>query len=142
MVLGAALSTTTGEFSAADETAPPDTARIQAALDRCAGTGRAVMLAPGFGNGDNAFLSGPLTLGSREVLLSVPHYSFGWQASYRLEKPVPMPKGSQLHCLPHFDNSAKNPSNPDPKRHIYWGDQTWEEMMIGWIDYYVDNEKP
>jgi polygalacturonase len=69
MVLGAAFSTTTGEFSAADETAPPDTARIQAALDRCAGTGRAVMLAPGFGNGDNAFLSGPLTIGSREVLL-------------------------------------------------------------------------
>ncbi len=69
MVLGAALSTTTGEFSTADETTPPDTARIQAALDRCAGSGRAVMLAPGFGNGSNAFLSGPLTIGSREVLL-------------------------------------------------------------------------
>jgi polygalacturonase len=69
MVLGAALSTTTGEFSTADETTPPDTGRIQAALDRCAGTGRAVMLAPGFGNGSNAFLSGPLTIQSREVLL-------------------------------------------------------------------------
>jgi polygalacturonase len=69
IVLGAALSTTTGEFAAADETTPPDTGRIQAALDRCAGTGRAVVLAPGFGNGNNAFLSGPLTIGSREVLL-------------------------------------------------------------------------
>jgi polygalacturonase len=67
-VLGAALSTTTGEFSTADETTPPDTGRIQAALDRCAGTGRAVMLAPGFG-GNNAFLSGPLTIGGGEVLL-------------------------------------------------------------------------
>src|ERR1700728_1947322 len=69
IILGAALSTTTGEFSTADETAPPDTGRIQAALDRCAGTGRAVVLAPGFGNSNNAFLSGPLTIGSREVLL-------------------------------------------------------------------------
>jgi polygalacturonase len=68
-VLGAALATTTGEFSTADETTPPDTGRIQAALDRCAGTGRAVMLAPGFGNGSNAFLSGPLTIQRREVLL-------------------------------------------------------------------------
>jgi polygalacturonase len=69
LILGAALSTTTGEFSTADETNPPDTGRIQTALDRCAGTGRAVMLAPGFGSGNNAFLSGPLTIGRREVLL-------------------------------------------------------------------------
>jgi polygalacturonase len=69
IILGAALSTTTGEFSAADETTPPDTGRIQAALNRCAGTGRAVVLATGFGNGNNAFLSGPLTIGRREVLL-------------------------------------------------------------------------
>jgi polygalacturonase len=68
-VLGAALSTTTGEFSITDETTPPDTARIQAALDRCSGTGRAVMLAPDTGNGNNAFLSGPLTIQRREVLL-------------------------------------------------------------------------
>src|SRR5207302_7176863 len=44
-----------------------------------------------------------------EVLLSVPRYDFGWQASYRLEKPYPMPQGSKLHCVAHFDNSAKNP---------------------------------
>ncbi len=68
-ILGARLSTTTGEFSTADETTPPDTGRVQAALNRCAGTGRAVVLAPGFGNGNNAFLSGPLTIGNREVLL-------------------------------------------------------------------------
>src|SRR6202451_2616389 len=69
IILGAAPSPTTAEFGTADETPPPDTGRIQAALDRCAGTGRAVVLAPGFGNGNNAFLSGPLTIGSREVLL-------------------------------------------------------------------------
>jgi peroxiredoxin/mono/diheme cytochrome c family protein len=78
--------------------------------------------------------------GSREVLLSVPHYSFGWQASYRLDKPYPMPKGSRLHCLAHFDNSAKNPNNPDPTRNVRWGDQTWEEMMIGWAEIVYDRK--
>jgi polygalacturonase len=65
--LGAALSTSTGQFSSADETTPPDTSRIQAALDRCAGTGRAVELTAGDSN--NAFLSGPLTIERHEVLL-------------------------------------------------------------------------
>ena len=72
--------------------------------------------------------------GKSEVLLSVPRFSFGWQASYRLEKPYPMPKGSKLRCVAHFDNSDKNPNNPDPTKPVFWGDQTWEEMMIGWID--------
>jgi hypothetical protein len=51
-------------------------------------------------------------------------------------------KGAVIHCVAHFDNSEKNPNNPDPKVDVRWGDQTWEEMMIGWIDYYVDDEKP
>lgn len=67
IVLRAVLSTTTGTFSSADETTPPDTARIQAALDRCAGTGRAVELA--VDPVGNSFLSGPLTIGRHEVLL-------------------------------------------------------------------------
>jgi hypothetical protein len=77
-----------------------------------------------------------------ETLLYVPHYEFGWQSGYRLAKPLALPKGSKIYCLAHFDNSAKNPSNPDPTRDVYWGDQTWEEMMLGWIEYYIDAEKP
>jgi peroxiredoxin/mono/diheme cytochrome c family protein len=80
--------------------------------------------------------------GKKEILLSVPRYNFGWQSVYRLDDLVAMPKGAKLHCVAHFDNSAKNPNNPDPTRSVYWGDQTWEEMMIGWIDYYLDEEKP
>ncbi len=78
--------------------------------------------------------------GKKEVLLSVPHYNFGWQASYRLEKPYPMPKGSTLRCVGHFDNSAKNPNNPDPTKDVYWGDQTWEEMLIGWTEIVFDRK--
>lgn len=80
--------------------------------------------------------------GKKEVLLSVPRYDFNWQSVYRLADPVAMPKGAKLHCVAHFDNSAKNSNNPDPKKAVYWGDQTWEEMMIGWIDYWLDHEKP
>jgi len=73
--------------------------------------------------------------GKSEVLLSVPHYDFGWQTSYRLAKPLHLPKGTRLHCTAHFDNSSANPANPDPSKEVTWGDQTWEEMMIGWVDF-------
>ena len=76
--------------------------------------------------------------GKKEVLLSVPKYDFNWQSIYRAEKAVAMPKGSKLRCVGHFDNSKKNPSNPDPTQRVYWGDQTWQEMLVGWVDYYVD----
>ena len=77
--------------------------------------------------------------GSSEVLLSVPAFDFGWQSSYLLATPKAMPKGTRIDCLAHYDNSAEQPANPDPKRAVTWGDQTWEEMMIGYI-VYVDDE--
>jgi peroxiredoxin len=80
--------------------------------------------------------------GKKEILLSVPRYDFNWQSIYRLAEPLPMPKGTKLHCIAHFDNSDKNPNNPDPKKDAYWGWQTWDEMMTGWFDYYQDDEKP
>jgi hypothetical protein len=76
--------------------------------------------------------------GKRETLLSVPRYNFNWQSAYRLEKQIALPKGSKLYCQAHFDNSAKNPNNPDATQPVSWGEQTWEEMMIGWIDMVYD----
>lgn len=78
--------------------------------------------------------------GKSEILLSVPKFDFNWQTMYRLEKPMLMPKGTRIHCTAHYDNSKNNPANPDPTKEVYWGDQTWEEMLIGWVDYYL--EKP
>ncbi len=80
--------------------------------------------------------------GRREVLLSVPRYNFNWQGIYNAAEPIKLAKGSKLRCVAHFDNSAKNPSNPDPTISVTWGDQTWEEMMVGWIDYCVEDAKP
>jgi hypothetical protein len=73
--------------------------------------------------------------GRSEILCSIPRYDFNWQTMYRVDKPLHLPKGSRLHCTAHFDNSSKNPANPDPNKEVTWGDQTWEEMMIGWIDF-------
>jgi peroxiredoxin len=71
---------------------------------------------------------------SREVLLDVPRYDFNWQNGYELIEPKRMPAGTQLYCEAWFDNSAANLANPDPTQAVRWGDQTWEEMMIGYFD--------
>ncbi|MBK9314894.1 MAG: thiol-disulfide isomerase [Acidobacteria bacterium] len=78
--------------------------------------------------------------GRREILLNVPAYDFNWQLSYELKTPKAMPKGTKLDCVAYFDNSTKNKFNPDPANPVRWGDQTWEEMMIGWFSYTRDAE--
>jgi peroxiredoxin len=72
--------------------------------------------------------------GRSEILLDVPHYDFGWQNTYIFAEPKLMPAGTRLHCVAHFDNSENNLANPDPTDTVRWGDQTWEEMMIGYFD--------
>ncbi len=72
--------------------------------------------------------------GKKEVLLDVPKYDFNWQLKYILDKPKHIPKGTTIHCTALFDNSKNNPANPDPDKKVRWGDQSWEEMMIGFFD--------
>ncbi len=69
--------------------------------------------------------------GTRETLLSVPNYDFNWQLSYELAEPRLFPKGTSIEVIAHFDNSPNNKFNPDPTKDVRWGDQTFEEMMIG-----------
>jgi peroxiredoxin/mono/diheme cytochrome c family protein len=78
--------------------------------------------------------------GRKEALLSVPHYNFNWQAEYRLVEPLRLAKGGKIHCVAHFDNSPGNRNNPDPTQDVYWGDQTWEEMLIGWTEFAYDRK--
>ncbi|HJT30515.1 MAG TPA: M56 family metallopeptidase [Pirellulales bacterium] len=72
--------------------------------------------------------------GSREVLLDVPRYDFNWQNNYKLGEPKSMPEGTILRCIAYFDNSRDNLANPDPGVAVRWGEQTWNEMMIGYFD--------
>lgn len=78
--------------------------------------------------------------GTSKILLSVPRYDFNWQLVYFMKDPVAAPKGSRIECLAHHDNSERNKFNPDPSKEVRWGPQTWEEMMIGWLDYTIDSQ--
>ncbi len=79
--------------------------------------------------------------GESSTLLRVPKYDFNWQLVYMFAKPVVLPKGTKIECTAHFDNSANNPANPDPTKVVKWGDQSWEEMMIGWFDVIIPATK-
>ena len=80
--------------------------------------------------------------GTTETLLSVPRYDFNWQLSYQLKTPKVLPKGTQIEVIAHFDNSTQNKFNPDPTKDVRWGDQTWEEMMIGFFSTIADSPAP
>lgn len=73
--------------------------------------------------------------GTRETILSVPKYEFDWQTLYRLAVPKDVPAGARLECIGAFDNSAQNHHNPDPAATVRFGEQTWEEMFIGYFNY-------
>jgi hypothetical protein len=73
--------------------------------------------------------------GRKEILLDVPRYDFNWQNAYRFAEPKVLPAGTRIDCHAAFDNSENNLLNPDPASEVHWGDQTWDEMMIGSYDY-------
>ena len=77
--------------------------------------------------------------GTTKILLNVPRYDFNWQTYYVPKSPLAIPKGTKIECTAHFDNSPANKFNPDPSKDVRWGEQTWEEMMIGWLSYYADS---
>jgi len=72
--------------------------------------------------------------GETQALLRVPRWDFNWQMTYFLKDPVTLPGGTTIECVAHFDNSPNNPYNPDPKATVTYGEQTWDEMMSGWIE--------
>jgi len=73
---------------------------------------------------------------TRETLLRV-NYDFYWQLSYRLSEPRPLKAGTTLEAVAWYDNSSKNVHNPDPDSPVQWGDQTYNEMMVGFFDVAV-----
>ncbi|HXG67220.1 MAG TPA: hypothetical protein VNO70_19110, partial [Blastocatellia bacterium] len=79
--------------------------------------------------------------GRSEMLLNVPNYSFSWQTVYYLKQPKAIPKGTRFLVTGYFDNSAKNKYNPDPTQAVRFGEPTYDDMMIGWIDYTIDSQE-
>lgn len=70
-----------------------------------------------------------------ETLLSLPRYDFNWQLQYNYAEPRVLPAGATIKVTAVFDNSAQNPANPDPNQEVRWGQQTFHEMLIGYVEY-------
>ena len=76
--------------------------------------------------------------GETKTILRVPAYNWHWQLWYNLEVPIVLPKGTRIECTAHFDNSPHNPENPDPTKTVIWGQQSWDEMMVGFFNLVYD----
>jgi hypothetical protein len=76
--------------------------------------------------------------GQYETLLKVPRYDFHWQLNYKLRTPRLLKAGTRLEATAWYDNSANNKRNPDPKAEVGYGEQSWDEMMVGFFDVAVD----
>jgi len=75
--------------------------------------------------------------GTRRRLLDVPAYDFNWQLQYQFAEPLTLPRGTRLIYTAWYDNSTGNPANPDPTKTVRWGPQTFDEMMLGYVEYFV-----
>jgi hypothetical protein len=71
--------------------------------------------------------------GRRDVILDLPRYDFNWQIEHQFATPIDVPAGTRLQVTGWYDNSANNPANPDPSKTVKFGEQTWDEMMIGYF---------
>jgi hypothetical protein len=81
--------------------------------------------------------------GTKKDLVWAKPYSFNWQTAYVFKEPIPFPKGTRIDVTAYYDNSEKNPNNPNkPLREVRWGEATTDEMLIGWIAYISDKPIP
>jgi hypothetical protein len=75
--------------------------------------------------------------GTHQTLLNIPSYDFNWQLRYQPAQPLVLPKDSTVRITAVYDNSSNNPANPDPSQTVRWGEQTHEEMLIGYVETYL-----
>jgi mono/diheme cytochrome c family protein len=83
--------------------------------------------------------------GRQEMILNVPNYDFNWQRQYEFETPIAIPAGSKVIATYIYDNSKRNPANPDPSKEVVWGEQSFEEMLYTslryrWVDETADKQ--
>lgn len=79
--------------------------------------------------------------GTTKLIADVPRYDFNWQTNYQLAHPVEVPKGTKFHVEAHWDNSEKNPNNPDPSQKVVYGKWTENEMLTTWSHVVLTHEK-
>jgi len=91
--------------------------------------------------GKDLKLTATLPNGKVQPLIFVPRWDFNWQESYQYLEPIPLPKGTRLDLVAHYDNSAENPANPNsPPKEVRWGEQTSSEMCIAFLQLVPQDE--
>jgi hypothetical protein len=76
------------------------------------------------------------------ALLDIPRYDFNWQLLYRYYEPQPVARGETIKFTVWYDNSDRNPANPDPTQTVHWGRQLSDEMHLGYVEYFIPGLKP
>ena len=69
--------------------------------------------------------------GTEEMLINVANFSYDWQLAYEFSPAKILPAGTKVRVEGEFDNSTRNPANPDPERSVPWGQMSWDEMFFG-----------
>ncbi|MBI1346349.1 redoxin domain-containing protein [bacterium] len=118
---------------------PPETANfpVHAKVRQIPPRGELLGMAPHMHLRGQAFQVVARNGGESQILLDVPKYDFNWQHVYALSTPLSLSFVESLEITARFDNSRANPANPDPTQTVTWGDQTWEEMAIGFFEVAV-----
>jgi len=78
--------------------------------------------------------------GTTEELINIAKYNYNWQLAYQYEQPKLVPAGTKIRVVGAFDNSAQNPANPNPDRAVDWGNESWDEMFFGVVNYKYTNQ--
>jgi len=91
--------------------------------------------------GKDFTMEGILPDGSRKLITAIPRYDFNWQSNYVLAEPIFLPKGTKIHVTAHWDNSDKNPANPDARAWVRYGPWTDDEMLLGWTHVVIADER-
>ena len=92
--------------------------------------------------GKDFLLEAVLPDGSRRTLIKIDNWDFNWQGTYEFAEEVALPKGTRIEMAAHFDNSKDNPRNPSkPPVEVHWGEQTFDEMCIGFLQLTRDDER-
>ena len=123
---------------------PPNTAEhtVFGKVRRFPKHGKLLAIAPHMHLRGRSFRLHAITSQQTKTLLDVPHYDFNWQHSYELSEELPLDQIQELHFEATFDNSADNPTNPEPNEYVYWGDQTWQEMAVLFLTVATPIAKP